>query len=348
MIPAMDRPSATSLLAFAEAANPAMKGADSKDAFAEVDARYEGLLGAIDWFVGNDATDDALRIVNALFPFWIEKQRFDDGWAAYGRALSAPNGDQKLRAAAWINAGFMPFWSGDDVRASGAFDRGLTMSRELGDSVLEARALGGLTRIALRSDVAEGRRLAREQLAFSDATGNVAGRSDALHLLGVGAQIAGDLGEARDWMRQRLAVVREQNNETLIASEAGNLSMVERQLGNLDVAEALIRESLEIAERRGDEFMKPFALSGFAAIATERGEYVRAARLVGAAEAIMAAQNMAWPPDEKPHYERMLAILPDRMGAADFEGARAAGRSMSTAAAVALALGAPIVGSAPT
>lgn len=344
----MDGPAATSLLAFAEGALPAMKGADPKGTLAEIAARYGDLRAAIDWFVESSATDDALRLVNALFPFWIEKQRFDDGWVAYRRALSGANADPKLRAGAWINAGFMPFWSGDDDRASDAFGRGLTISRELGDQSLEARALGGLVRVAMRSDVDRGRRLAREQLALSDATGNLAGRSDALHLLGVGAQIAGDLVEAQSWMRQRLALVRDQGNDGLIASEAGNLSMVERQLGNLAEAEALVREALEIAERRGDAFMKPFALSGFAAIATERGEDVRAATLVGAAEAIMEAQGAAWPPDEKPHYERMLAILPERMGAPAFEHARAAGRSMATADAVTFALGAPVVGSAPT
>ena len=83
---------------------------------------------------------------------------------------------------------------------------------------------------------------------MSDAAADEAGRSNALHLLGVGAQIAGDLPEARDWMTQRLALVRREGNEFLVASEASNLSMVERQLGNLDAAESLAREALGISE----------------------------------------------------------------------------------------------------
>ena len=83
----------------------------------------------------------------------------------------------------------------------------------------------------------------------------------------------------------------------------------------------------------------PFAFSGLAAIATERGETDRAATLVGAAEAIMEAQHMAWPPDERPHYERLLAVLPETMGAAEFARARAAGRALATEDAVAFALG---------
>jgi hypothetical protein len=141
-------------------------------------------------------------------------------------------------------------------------------------------------------------------------------------------------------MTQRLALVRVTGNQPLIASEACNLSMVERQLGNLEAAEALAREALEIEERSGDQFTTPFAFSGLAAIAAERGQLERAATLVGAAEAIMEAQGMAWPPDERPHYERLLAVLPERMGLAAFEEARASGRSMPISDAVALALGA--------
>jgi tetratricopeptide (TPR) repeat protein len=340
----LDAATAETLLAFAESTGPTVRAPapDGKAALDAIDERSTELVAAIGWFAEAGRADEALRLANALYAFWITKQRFDDGWAAYDRALAASGGAPNLRARASIDAGFMPFWTGDDERATAAFQRGLDIAREIDETRLVSRGLGGLIRVALRADVAEARRLGREALAYSDAAGNIDGRSDALHLLGVGAQIAGDLPEARDWMRQRLALVREQGNEALIASEAGNLSMVERQLGDLDESEALVREALEIADRRGDEFMKPFALSGFAAIATERGEDRRAATLVGAAEAIMEAQNMAWPPDERPHYERMLAVLPERMGSVEFERARAAGRSMPTAEAVTFALGAPV------
>jgi hypothetical protein len=139
-------------------------------------------------------------------------------------------------------------------------------------------------------------------------------------------------------MGKRLALVREMNNEALISSEASNLSMVERQLGNLDAAETLVREAMEIAERRGDEFMKPFTLSGLAAVASERGQFERAATLIGAAEAIMEAQGATWPPDERPHYERKVSALCNTMGSAAFSRFRTAGRAMNSSEAVRFAL----------
>ena len=139
-------------------------------------------------------------------------------------------------------------------------------------------------------------------------------------------------------MTERLALVRSLGNDFLVASEAANLSMVERQLGNLDVAEELDREALVVGGRIGDEFTKPFAIAGLAAIATDRGDNERAATLLGAAETMMESQHMEWPPDERPHYERMLADLPDSHGRCRIR-ARAIGREVDVPAdAVALAL----------
>jgi tetratricopeptide (TPR) repeat protein len=335
----MDASTAESLLVFAEEAAPALRGPDAKRTHDAVDERYADLLAATAWFVDEGRTDDALRLATALYPYWITTQRFADGATWFDRVLASPGGDDRRRGNATLQSAFMPFWMGDNDRAGAGFAQGLAIGRALGDVGLTARGLTGLARVALRSDIAEARRLAAEALDVSETGGDQAGISDSLHLLGVSAQVDGDLVAARQWMTRRLALVREQRNDPMIASEAANLSMVERQLGNLDEAEALVRESLEVGERAGDQFTRPFALAGFGAIATERGAYDRAARLVGAAEAILEAQDMAWPPDERPHYEHMLAVLPDAMGTAAFDEARAAGRVMTPSEAVAFALG---------
>lgn len=340
----MDARAAESLLSLAEDASGRLRGPGSKTALELLENRYSDLVAAMEWFINQDSTDAALHMANALYRFWITKQQFDEGALWFDRVLEAPGGETRLRGQAFIYAGFMAFWLGQDDRAAAQFGRGLEIGRQLSHAPLISQALGGLARVALRDDVAEGRRLAGEALAVSEEAADEPGRSNALHLLGVGAQIAGDLLEARDWMTKRLALVRATGNEFLIASEASNLSMVERQLGNLDAAEALAREALEIGVRSGDQFTKPFAISGLAAIATDRGEFDRAATLVGAAEAIMEAQGMAWPPDERPHYERMLAVLPEALGSVEFERARARGNSMTSGEAVEFALGARSAG----
>jgi non-specific serine/threonine protein kinase len=334
----VDAAGAEALLDLAEDASPRLRGADGKAALAELEGSHDQLLAAMGWFLDQGPVDEALRLAIAMYRYWITQQSFAEGAEWFDRVLDTGAGDPHRRGSAHNLAGFMPFWMGDDDAAAAHFGRGQEIGLELEDAPMISQALGGLARVALRKDVAEGRRLAAEALAISDAADDDAGRSNALHLLGVGAQIAGDLVEARDWMTQRLAMVRASGNQLLVASEAANLSMVERQLGHLDEAEALDREALEICVRIGDQFTRPFAIAGLAAIATERGQYQRAATLVGAAEGIMEAQAMAWPPDERPHYDRMLAVLPEAMGEAAFEEARSAGRATPADDLIAYAL----------
>jgi non-specific serine/threonine protein kinase len=335
----MDLVAATSLLELAEQISPRLTGTAARESLERLDAASGEMCDAIVWFLDARRTDEALRLANALYRLWIMKRRFEDGDRLFRRVLESGAGDERLRARAFIHAGFMPFWMGDDDRARSLFGQSLEIGRRLRDAGLTSQALGGMARVALRTDVFEARRLAHEALDVSEAAGDEHGRSNALHLLGVGAQVAGDLPAARQWMLQRLALVRSLGNEFLVASEASNLSMVERQLGDLGAAERLAREALLVGRRIGDDFTKPFAVAGLAAIATERGDSERAATLLGAAEAMMESQKMEWPPDERPHYEHMLAALPKAMGAARFARARSAGRSMSSAEAVDMALG---------
>jgi len=338
ILPFIDSATATDHLAFVEEAATALLKPGAKEPIEHIEKRYDDVISAIDWFLDQQRYDEALRIANALYRYWISSRRFEEGALAFDRVLAPAQGEAHLLGTAYTNAGMMPFWLGNDERAKALFDKSLEIARELDDRPLASRALGGLARVAMRSDVAECRRLAHESLEISDSVGDTTGRSNALHLLGVGAQIAGDLPEAREWMTQRLDLVRSTNEEFLVASEAANLAMVERQLGNLDRAEELEREALVVGERIGDEFTKPFAIAGLAAICVERGQNERAATLLGAAEALMEAHHMAWPPDERPHYEHMLDVLPKAIGAEAFAAGRAKGRGMSAAQAVEFAL----------
>lgn len=334
----MDEGPAAALLELAETAGPGLHGLDRKALFEQLEARHDDLLAGIRWFLDHDRADEAVRLARSLAPFWMATRRLDEGCEWLERALAVPGGDDAVRGRACFDAGLLEFWRGRDDEAAALHRRALELGRASGDPTVAALALTGLARIALRSDVDEARRLCLEALAATEGTDDRLGRSSAVHVLGVAAQMAGDLEEARGLMSERMELARELGNYLAVSSEAANLSMVERQLGNLDRAEALAREALEIARQREDEWMFPYVLSGLAAVALERGEHERAAVLIGAAESMMEAQNAAWPPDERPHYERTVTALTDAMGD-EFERARGSGRALASPQAVELALG---------
>src|SRR5262245_28498689 len=335
----VDTHSAEVVLDFAEGAAKRVRGLDAKAVFGDLERRYPDLCVAMQWFIDTQRADEARRLTSALALFWTATKRLDEGSAWSDRALALPGGDNGIRGRALFDVGLMVFWQGDDERASALHNQALALGRQIGDATVTALALSGLARIALRTNVDEARRLCRDALSVTEGTQDQVGRSSALHVLGVAAQMAGDFLEARELMSARIELGRADGNYAVISSEAGNLSMVERQLGNLERAEALSREALDIDFTRGDQWAMPYKISGIAAVAVLRHEFDRAATLVGAAEALVEAQGAAWPPDERPHYEQMVATLNEAMGTADFDRCRAVGRAMSERGVVTFALG---------
>ena len=337
----MNAQAAASLLHFAEETVPGLRGLDGKAAASALEQRYGELLEALRWFIDQGRADEALRLASLLAPFWMATKRLGEGSNWSDRALASPGGSDASRAETFFQAGLLAFWRGDDDGASALHESALAISRKTRDPSLTAKALTGLARIALRrSGLDEARRLCREALAITADTTDRVGRSNALHVLGVTAQMAGEFAEARTLMSERIAIGRETGNYAAIAIEASNLAMVERQLGNLDQAEALSREALEISYRRGDDWATPLMIAGLAAVSAQRGELDRAATLIGAAEEMMESQGFAWPPDERPHYEKVVATLAEAPDAGELERARAAGRAMTSRATVDFALGA--------
>ena len=112
--------------------------------------------------------------------------------------------DDHLKAVGLYEAGMLAFWQGADEDACSLHGRSLQLARRLGDPTTIALALCGLARVALREDLDWARTLCEEALQTVEATDDRLGRANALHVLGVAAQMRGDLGQARDLMTRRI------------------------------------------------------------------------------------------------------------------------------------------------
>jgi tetratricopeptide (TPR) repeat protein len=326
------------LITFVEEGKPALRGYDGNAALARMEARYPELIAALEAAIAAGHTDDAMRLVSALDTFWMATQRLAEGSGWLERVLAMPGGDERLRGSTAFQAGLLVFWTGDDAGARAWHEQALAIGRRLADATVIAQAMTGIARIELRSDLAEARRLCLEAYAVTEGTTDTIGRGNAMHVLAVVAQMSGDLEEARDLMTERIRFAREAGNVATVGLESGNLSMVERQLGNLDRAEELARDALTVYDRREDQWAIPLGITGIAANAVLRGDTDRPARLIGAAEALMEAQGMEWPPDEVEHYRRAVDALRATMGGEAYEQDRNAGRSLTSRQAIDLAL----------
>jgi len=330
---------AESLLRFAEETVPGLRGLHGKAARGQLDERDAELQEAMRWFIEQLRADESFRLASSLVPYWMATKRLGEGSAWLERVLALSGGDDAHRGRALFDQGYVVFWQGDDERSASLQNGALELGRRTGNPTVTALALVGLARIALRRDPVEARRLCREALDVTEGTTDREGRSSAMHVLAVAAQMAGDLAEARELMSRRIELARETGNFATVGIECNNLSMVERQLGNIEGAEALAREALQISSRRGDGLAISWNLNGLAAVAAHRRDFERAATLLGAADAAMEDAGGAWPPDELVHYQRTVGAATEALGATPFQTVRALGHSMTTDQAIDFALG---------
>jgi tetratricopeptide (TPR) repeat protein len=334
----MNAETAESLVTLAEEARTALPGLDGKAAMSRLEDRRPDLLDALEWLVEHGRADEAFRLASALVPFWMATKRIAEGDNWFERVLAMRGGEEARRARGLFDHGYLIFWAGQYERSAALQDEALDLARRVNDPTVIALALGGLARLALRTDVEAAKRLLREAIAVTEGTSDRIGRSGAMHVLAVAAQMSGEFDDARRLMSERIRLARDTGNYATIASECGNLSMVERQLGNLDAAEALSREALELSNRRGDELATAWMVNGLAAVKAAQGDVERAATLLGFADVAMERAGGEWPPDERIQYDETVSLLTAKLEPRIFEAARARGTAMTTAEGVEFAL----------
>src|SRR3989449_7041959 len=98
-------------------------------------------------------------------------------------------------------------------------------------------------------------------------------------MLAAAARVEGDLTRAKAFYRENLALHRELGRMDTVAVELGNLGALAVLGGNLAEAEPLIRESLEIADKRGDRYVAPYELIWVGRVAFGQGKPTLAATL---------------------------------------------------------------------
>jgi len=117
----------------------------------------------------------------------------------------------------------------------------------------------------------------------------------------------GNGDEARRWYDESLALNGELGSELMVAGELHNLGTLEKNEGRLERADELFRDSLARSRALGSAYLLPYNLLDFGSLAALRGEGVRAARLLAAAETAVAATGATFDPDDQPEFDRAVA-----------------------------------------
>ncbi|WP_310385313.1 ATP-binding protein [Roseateles sp.] len=325
-------------LALAEQALPLLQGPQQGEWLALLGREQENLLAAHAWSEQADAgAQAALRLVAALWRYWVATAQLARGHRLACTALAKPTPapDRVWRCRALWGAGQMVFRIGDYEAALGCADEGLALAGDVGDAEqlascmsLRAKALHSLGR----------QKQAREQ--YQAACALARGLSSPV-LLGATlnnlAELQRGLGEfaaAEACYEEAARIARKLQFPGGSFVPLCNLARLNVAGGKLVCARLLLLESLALAADTGLTGMGEDLLEVGAGLAAALGDFGRAARFAGAAEARMSESGSQREPVDEAFVAPLLAQARSALGAAAFDVASAAGAALGYAAAL--------------
>lgn len=204
----------------------------------------------------------------------------------------------RARALALYGDGVLAFRTGDRAGSLARNRAALELARQLRDPELEALAMVGLCRIALRDgDYPRVCKVAREALQLVSERPEEA-RLMPLHLLAAGTRLGGDHESALGLYTQSLELSRRLQDHRMIANELHNLGHVYLHLGRAADAERAFAERLRAISGQKDAYNAAMTAFNEASLAYAQGDNSRASDLFDDATAGLRSAGIELDPDD--------------------------------------------------
>jgi predicted ATPase/class 3 adenylate cyclase len=363
-------------LAVAETAAAYLTGPEQGKWLARLDADQANLQRAAGYAAGRpDGTALVLRLGVALDRYWWARSRLQEGFGLLGPVLRRPDADAD--PALFVASLTVAVGAGlyiDVATARQLADQAVRAARQLGDERLLSRALTGLCiahyfagephtgRPFGQESVERARRLGDDVLLGESLVGYLLtiDRARSGHLwaeaisctersgdhfhncilhnnAGEVALDAGDIPAARAHMEAATQAAQQIGYEEALLPQL--LGYVLRAEGDLDGARSVFEASLRLGRRNGDNWNMAGAISGLAYLASDTGDWHRAATLHGVAQAFLDRTSNPWQESEVHERRDSLDRARAHLGDEQVERAYARGMALSLEKALDLALG---------
>jgi predicted ATPase/DNA-binding XRE family transcriptional regulator len=209
----------------------------------------------LQWFIEQEAADEALGMGSALCEFWARRGDLAEGRERLDAILAIADAQSatRARAEALIAAASLSCYMGDIAGERAFAKQAEAIWRRLGDRQGVASVLNrlGLTSREL-GDYASARALLEESLVMLQELGNRGEMAVVLDRIGHTALFQGDHETAWSYLQQSLAIRRELENTLGVAYALHNLGLVARDRGDYADAHQLFSDALEL--QRGADF----------------------------------------------------------------------------------------------
>lgn len=323
------------------AETPWPTSADEKAAWLDrLEADHDNFRAALDWALSQQEGNAALRLVWALSPFWERQRHFREARDAVARALAVSGPSDRTMARARVLSLTSQAWYNDHYRESKPMlQEALAISEELGDRAFAAHALFTLGCNAYHcGDFADELDYFLRSLAVWQELGDKAGICRQLGFVGGGYYDIGDIERARLTLEEAVRLADEIHAQADKAQSLLWLGNVVLALGDCAKAADLLREGLLLNRSIGMPYSLVFAIEPFISLATAQSQNMRAARLLGARDAVIERDGLGKTGWGWPNTERHLEIARQQLGQEAFAAARTEGRAMTQDQALEYAL----------
>jgi predicted ATPase len=347
-------------LQLAEQADASGYEPKQKQWLTRLEAELDNLRAVLGWCqeqaaVGSDrvAAEAGLRLARALDRFWmgrgylVEGLNWLEGALAHSTQLPASMRALALSAAASV-ANMLDRERSDAYRlaARHEFETVLANARQVEDRREIAYTLLHLSSLCAHlGDLDAGWSYCVEARRRMEERGDLEGLCGVLGVMIEVASTHRDRREARALQDENLATCRKLGSSIRLIHALGGMGHLLRDEGDYAGARALYQESLRMRRELGDLLAQAQSLEDLAVLAGRQGEagypreaWVRAIRLLGAAEAFCETLGARAPVACPVEYERTVAAGRAVLGDAGFDATWADGRAMSLEQAIGFAL----------
>jgi len=255
---ALHRRHADFFLALAERAEPHLTTSERGTWMAELDAEYDNLRAALDWWgAAKGEQERELRLAGALAWFWYYGGYIREGrdWVEHALMRTATQSRTAIRAKGLYTAGLLAKNQGDFVVARARIEEAVALCREIGD---------------------------RPGLAYS------------LTYLGILELTQGNPKAARAHFTESLRFHRDSGNPWWQGLTTWGLGEAMRASEDLQAARSIFDESLALFRSGEDPWGAEFALNSLGRLAEAEGRYAVARSLYGESMALLRQVADTW------------------------------------------------------
>jgi len=326
--------------AFAEEAEPHLRARDQADWIRKLSTEHENLLAALAWREPPEGEPElALRLGAAVWRFWLSGGHFGLGRRLLEELIALKVDLPDTRARALYGSSLLAYAQGDYEAAEKKVQECLPIFRESDNGDRIAACLGMLGNLgSQRGDYDEARKRYEEALDLARRSGNRVSVATHLNNLGTVVRRQGDVAGARAMFDEAASEMRALGDQSSLSMALGNLGNIANEQGDLSASRGYLNEAFRIAKELGAQRQLPMLLELSADLAERLGDFPRAVTMRGSANAMREETGMPIAGAlELTDEQKIVSRLREKIGAAVFEEAWGAGRSIGLDEALAQA-----------